>query len=883
MCVRRALQISCLLAVLLLPGPWSGTAFSFSGGAPPPVRSMSGEVFNYVERFYVEPERIQPREMLASGLQDLETHHPEFVFALGDHGDGVTVNVNGEERTFDLPSGESLSSYSDLLDEIVVFASARTPEEGDAVKMRFEALAGSLRVLDPHTRVMEPAKAVDWQIQTDGSFGGVGFVVSAADDTIVVREVLGDTPASRIGIVTGDRITAVDDTPTAGLSAAETVGIIRGDPGSEVALTVSREGWEKPRRLTARREVIRLSSVRHSLLEEGGARVLHIRLNRFQKDSNMQMHEALDAADREGAAGIILDLRSNPGGLLDQAVKIADLFLDDGTIVTTRDHTGVVNTRSADPFGLVRAQKPLVVLVDGSSASASEIVSAALQENRAVLVGERTYGKGSVQKTFPLSGGGVLNLTVAHYLTPGNVSIQSAGIVPDILLSPVEVGDNMSIAPQGHHGREEHLPHAFASSGERPDNGERPVVEFFRDGGDGGGHDGDSGSFAVRLAARLIAAAAGEPSRRGILDTAPTVLTEAAAEEREKIRKAFAGQGIDWAPSAGAGSPRGLHIVLPEGLVLEAGGEKTFAVWIENRGDESLSQVWGRFSSENRALDGVDFAVGALAPGEKRRVELSVDVPVDAADRWDEFTVDLFASGLEKEGAGQGLVRTESGLQPDLVYSYTIDDDNRENPTQGGNGILEEGERGILRLTVLNRGEGDAGKIKIQAGTADRNLIALESRIVRFATLPAGSSRQDTIGFLVRKEAGTASISLRFVSEERGLLVSDTLEVPVMEPYAAGEDRHPPRIDLKPFPGLTNADSLRLMISTEDNGAVKDLYVYSGMKKVSYLRNTGGQEFLPATVDVPLSDGVNRIVIFARDRDNVVGRKTIHVLRQGPA
>ena len=300
----------------------------------------------------------------------------------------------------------------------------------DEKKLIEAAIQGMLTSLDPHSSYLNPKNYKDMQVSTRGQFGGLGIEVTMEKGVIKVVSPIDDTPASRAGIQAGDYITRIDDTPVLGLSLREAVDRMRGKVDTEITLTVVRKGVEKPFEVTLKRAIIKVRSVRER--REGD--IGYVRITSFSEQTEPGLRRAIDRLNADGPLqGLVLDLRNNPGGLLDQAIAVSDAFLDKGEIVSTRgrriEDTQRFNARPGD----ILDGKPLVVLINGGSASASEIVAGALQDHgRAIVMGTRSFGKGSVQTIFPIPGNGAVRLTTALYYTPSGRSIQAKGIEPDI-------------------------------------------------------------------------------------------------------------------------------------------------------------------------------------------------------------------------------------------------------------------------------------------------------------------------------------------------------------------------------------------------------------------------------------------------------------------
>jgi carboxyl-terminal processing protease len=326
------------------------------------------------------------------------------------------------------------------------------------------AINGMLTGLDPHSNYLNAKSFRDMTVQTRGEFGGLGIEVTQENGFIKVISPIDDTPASRAGIKAGDLILALDGQTVQGLSLNDAVDKMRGPANSKIKLTIKREGVDQPLELTMQREVIHIQVAKSHM--EGGD-IGYIRLTSFNEQTDSGLRKAFAQLKQQGGdhlRGIILDLRNNPGGLLDQAVAVSDDFIDQGEIVSTRARHPEDSQRWNAKNGDITGGVPLVVLINGGSASASEIVAGALQDHRrAILVGTRTFGKGSVQTVIPLPGNGAMRLTTARYYTPSGRSIQGLGIAPD-----VEV--QASRTEQAHFGpeREADLNRALRNTGGTP-------------------------------------------------------------------------------------------------------------------------------------------------------------------------------------------------------------------------------------------------------------------------------------------------------------------------------------------------------------------------------------------------------------------------------
>lgn len=325
---------------------------------------------------------------------------------------------------------ESLKVFADVLGIV----EKDYAEEVDSKDLIYSAIKGMVRDLDPHSNFLTPDEYKEMQIDTKGVFGGIGIEIAIKDNMLTVVSPIEDTPAFRAGIIAGDRIVKIEDKFTKDMSLSEAVSLMRGKKGTDVTIYIMREGFDKPKPFTLTRDIIKVKSVKWKSLEDG---IGYVRIAQFQERTSSDLEKALKALSPKGAElkGLVLDLRNNPGGLLQEAVSVSDVFLSSGLIVYTkgRDEKDMMVFNAE--AGKTQPDYPMIVLVNGGSASASEIVAGALQDHkRAVVLGLPTFGKGSVQTIIPLSDGSAVRLTTSKYYTPSGRSIQAKGIEPDIVV-----------------------------------------------------------------------------------------------------------------------------------------------------------------------------------------------------------------------------------------------------------------------------------------------------------------------------------------------------------------------------------------------------------------------------------------------------------------
>ena len=332
----------------------------------------------------------------------------------------------------------NLYNKIDLFGEVLKTIQEEYVEEIDQIEVMDSAINGVLQSLDPYSAYMSPKIYESMQTETEGKFGGLGIEVSMEAGVVKVISPIDDTPAFKAGIKAGDYIVKIDGEQVQGKTLMEAVNLMRGEVGTTIELTIRRKGLKKAKKFTIKREVIEIKSVTSKIIEDS---IGYLRLSSFNENSSGQLKKEIKKFEKKKLNSYILDLRNNPGGLLSQAINVSDFFLDDGEIVSTKGRRKRENRKFFANKGDKINGKPLIVLINYGSASASEIVAGSLQDQkRAILLGERTYGKGSVQSIIPLRNNGAIRLTISKYYLPSGKSISEVGVVPDIKVDEDEEG-----------------------------------------------------------------------------------------------------------------------------------------------------------------------------------------------------------------------------------------------------------------------------------------------------------------------------------------------------------------------------------------------------------------------------------------------------------
>jgi carboxyl-terminal processing protease len=344
----------------------------------------------------------------------------------------LTLSLGGTVASKGTDTGATYEQLR-LFTEVLSIVQNQYVDETAPKDLIYSAIKGTLRGLDPHSSFLDPESYREMQVETSGSFGGLGIEITLRDDILTVVSPIDATPAHRAGLLAGDRIVKIDGLSTKDMQLSDAVKKMRGKPGTKVTISIVREGWAEPKDFEIQREQIRVHSVR---TQDLGGGIEYIKLRQFQEQTAHDLDQALEKFDKGGMKALVLDLRNNPGGLLTSAVEVTEKFIEDGKLVVyTEGRVRNQNMRFSAHAKKAFSTIPMVVLVNQGSASASEIVAGALQDyGRAIVVGVQTFGKGSVQTIIPLSDGSGLRLTTAKYFTPKGRSIHGKGITPDIVV-----------------------------------------------------------------------------------------------------------------------------------------------------------------------------------------------------------------------------------------------------------------------------------------------------------------------------------------------------------------------------------------------------------------------------------------------------------------
>lgn len=772
-----------------------------------------------INNSYVDPARVHPREMLLKGLDAIQREVAQVLVRHEENSPTVSVRVDTSERTFPIADVNSPWVLQQRWGEILAFLQEhlRGVPDVDLQEVEYAAANGMLRTLDPHSVLLTPEAYHEMQIQTGGHFGGLGIVISIRDGLLTIMNPMPNTPAARAGLRRYDRIMQIDNESTLNMTLQEAVNRLRGEPGSTVDVYITRAGpggWTTPRRFTLTRETIHVASVESRMLTNN---VGYARIKNFSEDTAEELARALEQMRGQNMRSLVLDLRGNPGGLLEQAVEVADLFLRSGTIVITAGNRREGrDERRAQERG-TEPNYPMIVLIDGGSASASEIVAGALKNNnRALIVGQTSFGKGSVQTIRNLPDGGALKITIAEYLTPGDVSIQGVGITPDIELDPMTVDPlDMDLEPDKKFIREADLSAHLISTRARDGGRAAETVRYFlpveereamrERGPDDLGDEGWREDFPIRFAREVLASNI-RPGRLEALQDARPTIERLRQNELAQVVRALAAlpNRVDWSEGPDQG-PTQLEVTTQFSRPEAVPGEPfDLTVTVTNRGPHPVYRLRATTKSDNPLFENRELVFGRINPGESRTWTAPLglcmveghrpgsttppppgarrvcNVPRAALSRIDGIRLEFSELHNHVPGNVPVLRARIRGLErPVYAYGWQVADNLRGN----GDGRVQRGEMVTMYLTVRNIGRGRGFSTQANLKNLSGQGVLLHAGRFHIDNMQPNTEQQIAFTFEVQPQFRDNEVKLELQIEDEDLreYVTQKIRVPIAD------------------------------------------------------------------------------------------------------
>jgi carboxyl-terminal processing protease len=699
---------------------------------------------------YAFQARLQPERMLLAAVQGIEsrfdqvlvTPHVDLTDATLSSVDlpkTITIQVRDKSRQFTVrPTGDVYQ----LIWKLIEIFNHLAPDQDEQKKMEDAAIEGLLSVLDPHTNYMSEEEYREMKMSTRGSFGGLGIVISVREGNLRVISVMPDTPAARNGLHKWDHILRIEQESTVNMLVSEAANMLRGKPGTDVTLWIKRDEEETHQVVTLTREIIKVKSVLGQALDDNTA---YLRVKNFQTNTADEAQRILDREFPESPPeGIVLDLRGNSGGVMSAATELADLFLEEGMIVAT-----VAKTREGSESELAASgdryeNSAIVILVDHASASASEIVTSALKyRNRALVIGKRTFGKGSVQYIHPLDRG-ALKLTVSQYVGPNMEVIQGTGIQPHVELRAVYAGNGLRLPDFADDFEGEGaLAHHLEKTGAVPVFDSPIDYQWYVPEDDDIDAVDRYGEVIIDLPIQFAWSVLSTQSRREA-DLMLTALHEALGSLRTYEESVLADlaltEGKQWQAADFEQEPQ-LEVTVESSSGTVAAGEKgDLSITAFNSGSNTVGHLIARTESTAYVFDERSCVIGLLQPGEEVTCTIPFQMPATSPHRKDQVFVDLYSGLGLPLATGSTAIETRASGLPRIAMSYRISDrsGNHDNWPQSG-------EELTLTIHLHNMGDAPLAKglmtVKNLSGPA---LFVKEGR-VDIADLTPGATENFTL------------------------------------------------------------------------------------------------------------------------------------------
>lgn len=760
-----------------------------------------------VQTKYYDPSRIDWRKMTANSFDALQSSLAEVVAEFDQPLEAgptkVNLRVNTSSKSFDLTKIDSMAKAHETATEAVKFVVSALREQQEVNELEYTVINGMLDTLDPHSVLLTPKMFEDMQT-SHGGFGGLGIVIGIRDEDLTVISPIEGTPASRAGLKAGDMITRIGEESTINMPLHEAVDRLRGEVGTAISIEVMRKGWTEPRTFDITRAKIEVRSlITHPIKED---KIAYIKIKSFEENTGEDVRKKLAAMREEMGEikGLILDLRFNAGGLLSQAISVGDTFLSGGkTIVISEGVGGKARDEEEATDVFTEPDYPIVVIVNPGSASASEIVAGALKNHdRAVLIGEQTFGKGSVQILKENDDGSALKLTIAQYLTPGDISIQGVGVAPDVRVAPVTIGTEeeanaVDLFVSENIRREGNLELALSSEKVRQADDPVAVVRYLYDAKAEENRSGETfeEDFEILLARKMLTSTRSS-KRTEFLEQVQPQLVKMADAETSKIAAELEKRGVDWTLSKQAVASQPFDVALEVSgqavgsapVTVRAGETVQLKASVTNTGTSAIERLFAITHSNNPILDDRELIFGRIEPGATQTWTLEIKIPRGVETRQDAISLSFGDrnGALDKEAA---LDLTVEGLpHPKYAYTYQIDDRAGGN----GDGLLQVGEKVELVVDIANVGPGDSAEtlafIKNESGSS----MFLDKGRETVGAVAAGQWATARMKFNVqgkRDKTNDLAFELTVYDKEFGASISEKVTLPVISAASWQEAR----------------------------------------------------------------------------------------------
>ena len=864
-----------------------------------PKSDQINQVLQHLRKDYVDPERLEPYKMLKAALENLARDIPSVVLKeiKGDPVNDFTLQVNQKLQKFIVPKIRNLNDLSSILQTIVIYIKKNLSVEQKLKNVDYVTINGFLSVLDPYTALLVPEIYTEFREDIGGNYSGVGMYIGVRDEKLQVISPIYNSPAYKAGLQAKDNILQIDGESTLNMTTANASSKIKGPVGSKVKLLIERKDFEQPKVFEIIRERISLKSANALELKTKTGRIGYIAISRFHKKTAKELEEVLDKLriHLSDFKGIILDLRNNPGGILQQAVKVSDKFLKKGIIVTTAG----IEDQSRSIYAAKKINTipdiPIIVLINKNSASASEILAAALkQNNRALVLGTQSFGKGSVQQLRSYRDGSALKLTIAKYLTPNNNSLHSVGIAPHIKVDPwlikediVNIISDKKLYPEEKDKFADwvNIPikeEIYSFNYLLADQFKHEIFTTSKKKSDTAGFDIDSikKNYLIYFATNILENNK-EKNFEYFTNSALATTKKEEQIQNIKLQDKLEEIGISW--SRENTLPKNLKLNFwvekkekknscsqQKKQELKAGSEITFCVELENHSDKETIRLQAFSGSEYFLFDKRQFVFGNIPPKQSKKWFVHLKIPEDFSTAQVPVDINIIDADEKEILSQKFFVHTVAIPQPKFQYSisafskdgkiivpYTVD----------------------LKVKIANQTFVDSGELNISLKNGESNRIFLISGKDSIKTLTNKKVKQSNFEFELRKPIpdNAIDLSLFFTDNKYKKNISHNFTIPYgVKTYTIQNSA--PTISVQNYPLITEESEVILQVMSKDDQKVKDLYIFNNDKKEFYQSFTENNIF--QNVPLKLKQGFNKIVIFSRDNYNIKTNKKLFIYKK---
>lgn len=848
----------------------------------------------YLKKRYLDPDKIDSQKMFARALNYIERTIPKVIINHSDDLTEVTVNIENKSKTFKFPKCETVWQLSLNLRDVFLFFEKEIKTKKEQKNIELSAVEGILSTLDPHTSLLRPSLYTEMQMNNSGSFGGLGIIISMRDGELSVVSPIEDSPAYYAGIKSKDVISQIDDESTVGMELSQAVDRMRGEPGSKITIHIMRKGWKKSKPFTLTRAIIKVKSVSSNLLEKG---IGYIKIKGFQgntADDLIQHLADLKKKNESELRGLILDLRNDPGGLLDQAIKVSDVFLKNGYIVST---VGLGNSYREDKEAYDEGDEPnypVIVLTNSGSASASEIVAGAIKVNKkGLLIGQRTFGKGSVQTLFEFEDRSALKITIAQYLIGYNISIQNVGIVPDIILSPVvlskdEISYFDSVMGYYESDYETHLDESaimeklddkslFSLRYLYEDNRteqQKKDDDYYRD------ELKFKGDYEIEFAKKLLLKAK-STTTEAMFKEVEEELKSIQSEQDKIIADKLKSFKVDWTKGEVINNPN-IEVVF-ESTPVKAGDKLNITAKVTNKGDKTIHRLRATTDGDSYFLRGTEFLFGKIESGKTVFWNATIPIPKTAETQIANLIFKFYVDEEDLKIEKTTLVTISEISKPEYEMTYTIEDANK-------NGKIDVNEKIKLLMTFKNIGKANGGETSFSLKNKTNKSLYISNGRQIAKTFAVNQVFKANYEFSIKDKIQKDKLDMDIIIYDSEAKIYKKFDVSI--PLNAKFEKQTKKeadITLDKYPLLVKkGEKQSVELSGEINGEIIDYYFYkSSFKKLNfeydkfyYKSNSENLKSNKFAVEIPLKSGVNRITVIARTSETLVATKDIIIFNE---